>query len=71
MRAERLVGFLKEMAIHPQLREDVAQLQDVLKTVLGKVEGKEYAPFPQHLRDSARILLDKWEVIGWGARRQW
>lgn len=68
-RSERLMGFLEQLVIQPQLRADVAQVHDILQTVLGEEDGKAHAHFPQPLRDRARTLLGKWEAIAWGARR--
>lgn len=63
-RCKRLLDFLEELVISPELREGKAQLEDVLQTVF----GKEGVVFPAQTCDRAKTLWEKWGTIEWGAQ---
>lgn len=55
--------WLEKLAISPQLRKD-ADLEDLLETVY----AKEGFHFPEPLRERAKLLHARWEIIEWGER---
>lgn len=55
------LGWLETLAISEELRKDAD-----LDELLGTVYLKEDVHFPVPLRERARLLYSKWEMIGWG-----
>lgn len=58
---EQWLGGLEKLAVSPELRQD-ADLDSVLATVY----LKEDFHFPVPLRERAKLLHSKWEMIHWG-----
>lgn len=61
LRCGNFLRVLEGLVVSPRLRDD-AELNDLLETVLDN-----HSHFPSTLKLRARVLLEKWKIINWGA----